>query len=134
MDRGAWWGCKESDTTELLTLSHFISIDRSVSLSIYPSEPRCHIPETNTLSINYTRIKKLKKNHAANILENRWKAHRGIWCKHLVSLKKATVPFLISTCVNGQLAFSDVKDAADDVSWRPPDSNVTRNISWQISV
>ena len=29
------WLCKELDTTELLTLSHFISIDPSVYLSIY---------------------------------------------------------------------------------------------------
>ena len=44
------WGCKESDMTELLTLSHFTSIDPSV----YLSEPLCCIPETNpTLSINY---------------------------------------------------------------------------------
>ena len=76
-----------------------LHIYRSICLSIYLSEPLCCIPETNTtLSINYIWIRKLKKKiHPANFLENRWKAHRGIRCKHLASLKKAAVPLLIST-------------------------------------
>lgn len=53
---------------------------------------------------------------------------------HLASLKKASASFLISasdiyTCAHGRRAIRDVKDAAGDVSWRPPDSNVPRNTS-----